>query len=109
MTAAAGYAALCENDYYLGNCRRIIETREYLASALRGIGFECTDSKTNFLFARHPELDGGALYRALKQRGILVRHFDSEKISAYNRITVGTREQTDVLLKNIKEILEEVK
>ena len=109
MTAAAGYAALCENDYYLGNCRRIIDTREYLASALRGIGFECTDSKTNFLFVRHPELDGGALYRALKQRGILVRHFDSDKISQYNRITVGTREQTDALLTAIKEILEEVK
>ncbi len=60
-------------------------------------------------FGSDPELDGGALYRALKQRGILVRHFDSDKISQYNRITVGTREQADALLGAIKEIMEEVK
>ena len=109
MTAAAGYAALCENDYYLGNCRRIIETREYLTGQLLSLGFKCTDSRTNFVFARHPAIDGGALYLALKARGILVRHFDREKISEYNRITVGTREQADALLGAIKEIMEEVK
>ena len=81
MTAAAGYAALCENDYYLDNCKRIVETREYLTGQLLSLGFKCTDSRTNFVFARHPAIDGGALYLALKARGILVRHFDSDKIS----------------------------
>ncbi len=109
MTAAAGYAALCENDYYLDNCKRIIKTREYLTAELAALGFECTDSRTNFIFAKHPVLDGGKLYLALKQKGILVRHFDKEKITQYNRITVGTREQADALLLAIKEIMEEVK
>ena len=109
MTAAAGYAALCENDYYLDNCNRIIETREYLTGELISLGFECTDSRANFVFARHPDIGGGELYLALKQRGILVRHFDRERISEYNRITVGTRSEADALLGAIREILEEVK
>ena len=109
MTAAAGYAALCENDYYKNNCKRIIETRGYLTDALLSLGFECTDSQTNFIFAKHPRLDGGQLYLDLKKRGILVRHFDKEKISQYNRITVGTREQADALINAVKTILEECK
>ncbi len=107
MTCMAGYAALCENSYYTNNCKRIIETREYLIRELISLGFECTDSKANFVFAKSDAIDGGALYRALKEKGVLVRHFDKEKIAQYNRITVGTREQTEALLRAVKEILEE--
>ena len=42
---------------------------------LKELGFEVLPSKANFLFARHPALKGEAYYRALKQRGVLVRHF----------------------------------
>ncbi len=109
MTAIAGYAALCENDYYMSNCKKIIQTRTRLQKELTSLGFECTDSQTNFVFAKHPNLDGGEIYRSLKNRGILVRHFDKERISQYNRITVGTPEQTDALLSAVREILEEYK
>lgn len=109
MTAAAGYAALCDNDYYMNNCKKIIETRAYLSSELKAMGFECTDSQTNFVFAKKEGVDGGYLYRALKEKGILVRHFESDRISQYNRITVGTKEQTDALIIAIKKILEESK
>ena len=68
------------------------------------LGFEMTDSAANFIFARHPEIDGGEIYRALRERGILVRHFGKERISQYNRITVGTREQMDALLAALCEI-----
>jgi histidinol-phosphate aminotransferase len=54
-------------------------------------------------------VDGGEIYRALKARGILVRHFDGERIAAYNRITVGTKEQMDTLIKTLRIILEERK
>ena len=109
MTAAAGYAALCDNGYYMDNCKRIVETRDHLTRELKAMGFECTDSRTNFVFAKSDRIDGGLLYRRLKERGILVRHFDKDIISQYNRITVGTREQTDALITAIKEILEDHK
>ena len=47
------------------------------------------------------------LYRKLKERGILIRHFTLPQISEYNRITIGTKDQMECLIRTIKEILEE--
>ena len=105
MALVAGEAAVDEDAYYKENCRKIVAGREKAAADLRALGFVMTDSKANFLFARHPELEGGALYRALKAGGILVRHFDKPRISEYLRITVGTPAQMDALIAALKVIL----
>ena len=104
---AAGLGTVLDEQYTLNNCRTIIKTREYAANELEKIGFEMTCSATNFIFAKHPKKDGGAIYRRLKQAGILVRHFDTPKLCQYNRITVGTREQMDTLIATLKTILED--
>ena len=65
-----------------------------------------TTSRTNFLFARHPDISGEKLYEELKKRGILIRHFKGERVHDYNRITVGTPAQMEKLVAAIKEILE---
>ena len=106
LTLAAGAAALDDPSYYNKMQKKIIETREKTASALKVLGFEMTDSKANFLFARRPGVAGGELYGKLKERGILVRHFDKPRISDYLRITIGTPEQMDALLGALKTILE---
>ena len=62
----------------------------------------------NFVFARHPKMDGGEIYRRLKERGILVRHFDAPRINQFNRITVGSREDMDTLLAALQSISEEL-
>ena len=64
------------------------------------------ESRTNFFFARHPAISGKDLYLELKKRGILIRHFDVDRIKDYNRITIGTPEQMDAVIANIKAILE---
>ena len=108
MTAAAGCAALCDNDYYMANCRTIMENRAYTTDALRALGFEVLPSLTNFVFAKTDKMSGEALYLELKRRGILVRHFGKASITDYNRITVGTKEQMEAFIAAVKTILEEL-
>ena len=106
MTAAAAIACLKQDEYNMNNCRTIMETRNRSERKLRELGFEMPASRTNFLFVRHPAIGGEELYRVLKERGILIRHFNAERIRDYNRITVGTPEQMDALIAAIQEILE---
>ena len=108
MTMAAGLGTLEDEETVRSRCREIIETREYTVRELARLGFEMTESRTNFVFARHKSADGGMLYEKLKENGILVRHFTSERIKEYNRITVGSRAQMETLIKTLEEILEAV-
>lgn len=107
MTMAAGLAAIIDDEYYMDNAKRIIETREYTKNALSALGFRVLPSSANFLFAESDKIDGGELYSKLKSRGVLIRHFTKERIKSFNRITVGTREQMDALLSAITDILKE--
>ena len=106
MTQAAGVGAIEDNSYYMDNCQRVIKAREYTVDALTKLGFFVLPSCANFVFAKNDMIDGEELYLELKKRGILVRHFTSERIKAFNRITVGTKEQMEALIKEIKNILE---
>ena len=105
LTLLAGTAAIEENDYYMENCKRIIENRAYLTHELRLLGFEVLPSCANFIFAKSDEIGGEELYLALKSRGILIRHFTKERIKDYNRITIGTIEEMYALVAAIREIL----
>lgn len=105
MTMAAGIGALEDEPYRVRNCETIRENRECTAKELTKLGFAMTDSLANFLFVTHPDISGEALYLELKKRGVLIRHFTKNRISEYNRITIGTREQMDILLKNVRDIL----
>ena len=106
MTQACGAAAIADNDYYMHNCRKIEAARAETTARLEALGFTVIPSKANFIFAKSDRIDGGALYAELKRRGVLVRHFTAERIRDYNRITIGTPEQMDVLIEQIRQILE---
>ncbi len=107
MTMAAGIGALLDDAYTKENCRKIEETRAYAEKRLSKLGFSFPDSKSNFIFAKHESISGQRIYGRLKEKGVLVRHFTKERIKDYNRITVGTPEQMDVLFEKLAEILEE--
>ena len=107
LTQVAGYHAVKENDYYMENCKKIIANREYTANELKKLGFTMTDSKANFIFAKSDKIGGKELYEKLKEKGILIRHFEKARISEYNRITVGSREEMESFIKAVKEILGE--
>lgn len=106
MTDAAGTAALADNDYYINNCNTIINNREWTVCELQKLGFTVLPSKANFVFAKCDKIDGEKLYLELKNRGILIRHFNKDLICQYNRITIGTIEQMQKLIETIALILE---
>ncbi len=108
VTAAAGIGVLSDPEYTAKNCKIIAENREYTAKRLAELDFEYLPSVTNFIFAKHSRISGETMYKELKKRGVLVRHFTSDRIAEFNRITVGTKEQMDALLCAAKEILNEV-
>ena len=109
LTMALGLGILSDEEYTLNNCKKIIINREFTSEKLKELGFELTESSANFIFARHSQISGENLYLKLKQKGILVRHFPSDRIKDYVRITIGTKEQMLILIENIKKILEEEK
>ena len=107
MTLAAGLGALEDEEYTRNNCRQIADNRKYTTCKLREQGFFVLDSTANFVLAGHERIGGEAIYQGLKDRGILVRYFDSQRLKPYVRITIGTRQEMDALLQAVNEILEE--
>ena len=107
MTMAAGVGVLADEDYTRANCQTVMENRAYTMAELKRRGFVMTDSYANFIFAKHPDLDGEKLYLKLKEMGILVRHFSTPTIADYNRITIGKREDMQTLVDAIDTILKE--
>ena len=105
LTQVAGFATIKDNDYYLKNCEKIVETREFATVELRKLGFEVLPSKANFIFAKSDKIGGFELYQKLKEKGVLIRHFEKERIKDFNRITIGTMGEMEILIEKIKEIL----
>lgn len=106
ISQVAGACAIDSDEYYMANCKEIIKTREYTKKSLEELGFLVLDSRANFLFAKSDKISGKDLYLKLKENGVLVRHFDKEIIKDFNRITIGTKEQMDIFLRETKRILE---
>ncbi len=107
LTMVAGVAAVKDNDYYMQNCKKIIENRDYTTRELKALGFYVIPSKANFIFAKSDKISGEEFYLKLKEKGILVRHFSKDIIKDFNRITIGSREEMETFIKVTKQILEE--
>jgi histidinol-phosphate aminotransferase len=93
--------ALRDDGYYRTMRERIMATRGFFSGKLQGLGWEVLPSKANFVFARKRGMPGGEVYRSLKQKGILVRHFDLDGIRDFVRITIGTDEDMKVLVNEL--------
>ena len=107
MTAAAGIGAIEDDEYFKKNCQEIISTREKTQKDLTDLGFTVLPSKTNFLFAKSDKISGEKLYKKLKEKGVLVRHFEKERIKEFNRITIGSPKEMEIFISKVKEILED--
>lgn len=105
VTMAAGVGALADDVYFRFCCKTIMETRAWTEKELKRLGFWMPPSSANFVFARHKTMPGKEVYLTLKEKGILVRHFDDPKITDYNRISIGSREEMEALIQTLEAIL----
>ncbi len=106
LALAGAVAAVEDEAWFEQNRDRIVASRERLAAALLGLGFEVLPSAANFLFVRHPGRSGATLAADLRSRGIIVRHFARDRIADFLRITVGTDADNDRLIEALRALLQ---
>jgi histidinol-phosphate aminotransferase len=94
--------AISDESYYQSINRKIVSVRETFSSDLGKLGWTVLPSRANFVFARKEGLSGKEIYLKLKERGILVRHFEGGKVRGFVRITIGTPEDMQRLLGEMK-------
>jgi len=104
LTQRIGEIVLSDVSYYQTINDKIISVRESFSSDLGQLGWTVLPSKANFVFVRKEGVPGKAIYLKLKERGILVRYFDGDKVRDFVRITIGTREDMERLLHEMKYI-----
>lgn len=103
---AGALASIEDRPYFEGICAKVVASRTQLVADMEQMGFEVLPSAANFIFARHAAQDGASLTAALRERGIIVRHFrNPARIAPFLRITVGTDVQCKALVDALKAIV----
>lgn len=105
VAIAAGVASVEDEDYFRETIGKVIATRERLTAELRALGFEVKDSSANFVFAEHEKLRAADICEYLKTKDIYVRYFSKPRIDNRLRITVGTDDEIDALIGELRNLL----
>ncbi len=105
-TIEMGVEAVKDDAYFKEITGKIVSTRERVKKEMSELGFSFTDSKTNFLFATHKSVPAQQIFMALKEHGIYVRYWNKPRINNHLRITIGTDEQMDIMLRFLKDYLQ---
>ena len=108
LSLVAGVESVKDKEYFEECNRKIIATRDRISAEFRKLGFHVIPSKTNFVFVTHNLIGGEEYHKALKEKGVLTRYYKQPKIDNYVRITIGTDEEMDQVIKITDEILSEI-
>lgn len=95
ITQQIGLVSVLNSQDMKEKCQKVIQTREYTKTKLKELGFVVPDSYANFVFVKHPKIDGEELFLALRKEGIIVRHWNKPLIDQYLRVTIGTDQQME--------------
>ncbi len=101
LSLAAGVAALEDQDYFRDCREMILATRRRLTDAVRSLGFLVPESHANFVWCLG-NFRAAAIYEALKEKRILVRLMQYPGLEPGLRITVGTDDEIDRLLTELR-------
>ena len=105
LSIAMGIASVEDDTYFKSTVAKIIATRTRVTQELRALGFEVIDSQTNFIMATHPDLCIRDLFEYLKSKKVFIRYFNLPRIDNYTRITIGTDDEMDIFLNEVKNYL----
>ena len=105
LTQRIGVEAVKDESYFEETVNKIIQTREKTKIKLKELGFTFPDSKSNFIFASHPNKPASVIFEELKRRKIFVRYWDKPMINNYLRITIGTNKEMDIFFEALEDIL----
>ena len=109
LTQAVVSAALDDQDYFQKNICRVVETRDWFSREARGLGYRIIPSQGNFVFPQPPEKGRGVkFFQALFDRKVLTRYYDEEGLRDGVRMTIGTREEMEITLQVMDEILKKL-
>ena len=102
LAQAGATASVLDVEYFTQTCQQVIDLRQSLTADLTALGYDVLPSHANFVFTRPKDGNASAVASALREQGIIVRHFDKLRINEYLRITTGTAEQNNRLINALK-------
>ena len=105
LSVALGVAAMEDEAYFQETVAKVVSVREWTKEQLRGLGFSFPDSQTNFIFATHERVPAQEIFDRLREKHIFVRHFHGARVENYLRISIGTKEEMEALIRELKEIV----
>ena len=103
-----GVEAIRDKEYFEETCQRIIKTREWTKEELWKLGFSFGDSMSNFIFATHEKVSAKEIFEALKKEGIYVRYFNKPRINNFLRISIGTEDEMQELVKFLQQYFKNI-
>lgn len=98
LAQAGATASVLDVEYFTQTCQQVIDLRQSLTADLTALGYDVLPSHANFVFTRPKDGNASAVASALREQGIIVRHFDKPRINEYLRITTGTQQQHERLI-----------
>ncbi|SDO39748.1 histidinol-phosphate transaminase [Vreelandella arcis] len=104
LASLVGIEALKDKAHFNACRDKVITTRERTRQRLEDLGFEVLPSKANFILTQHPDFEGAQLFAGLRERSILVRHFNTSELNNFLRITIGTDDEMDSLIEALEAI-----
>ncbi len=95
---------LAEKTRFTTEVMQILQERQRMQNELKKHAEQIYPTQTNFVLVRFA--DGNTVYRHLLRNGVVTRNF-SAKLQTENclRITIGTPEENDIVLKLLSEII----
>ncbi len=105
LAEVAAVAALDDTEHVERTLKRNREGADYLTRELEALGFEVWPTDTNFMLVRG-DRPGLKIYDDLLNEGVIVRPLPGTGLDDHVRLTIGTPEENERLVKGMRKLVE---